>query len=126
MLSFTKFVTEQSVVGGFNIPRASMPQIADQEGFAQYLEFLGVFVQRAPTQLSALKPTQTEFDQAKVDAIKAPYGSIIVSSDGYILDGHHRFFAAVADPSHDSIDTYTCDVTINHLLAHANDYLSDE
>lgn len=126
MLSFTKFVTEKTVIGGFNIPRASMPQIADQESFARYLEFLGVDVRFTKSHLSFLRPTQTEFDQEKVDAMSAPYGAIIVSSDGYILDGHHRYFAAVADPDHDSIDTYTCDATINHLLAHANDYLSDE
>ena len=126
MLSFNQYVTEQSIVGGFNIPRASMPQIADQEGFARYLEFLGVDVRFVKSHLNFLKPTQTEFDPEKVAAINAPYGSIVVSSDGYILDGHHRFFAAVADQSCDSIDTYTCDATINHLLKHANDYLSDE
>lgn len=125
MLSFNQYVTEKTVIGGFNIPRASMPQIADQESFARYLEFIGVDVRFVKSHLNFLKPTQTEFDQEKVDSMQAPYGSIIVSNDGYILDGHHRFFAAVADPDHDSIDTYTCGVTINQLLAHAKDYLDE-
>lgn len=124
MLSFNQYVTEQSVIGGFNIPRASMPQIADQTAFAAYLEFIGISVKKGPIALTSVKPTQTEFDQAKVDGMTGPYGSIIVSTDGYILDGHHRYFAALRDQL--EIDCYACDAPINQLLAHANDYLSDE
>jgi hypothetical protein len=124
MLSFNQYVTEQSIAGGFNIPRASMPQIADQEGFAKYLEFIGISVVKGPVALASIKPTQTEYDQAKVDSMTAPYGSIIVANDSFILDGHHRYFGALRDQ--DEIDAYSCDATINQLLKHANDYLSDE
>lgn len=126
MLSFKQYVHEQSVIGGFNISRADMPQIDDQKAFAAYLEFVGVPVSHGLNQLSSIKPTQNEFDPAKVASIKAPYGSIIVSSDNFILDGHHRFFAAQADPEHDMIYAYVCSATINQLLKHANDFLSDE
>lgn len=124
MLSFNQYVTEQSIAGGFNIPRASMPQIADQAAFAAYLEFMGVSVVKRPVTLSTIKPTQTEFDQAKVDSMTAPYGSIIIASDSFILDGHHRYFGALRDS--EEIDAYCCDAPINQLLRHANDYLSDE
>jgi len=124
MLSFNQYVTEQSIAGAFNIPRSSMPQIADQEAFAAYLEFLGITVTKGPIALDAIRPTQTEFDQDKVDSMTAPYGSIITSTDGCILDGHHRYFGALRDQS--EIDCYACDAPINQLLKHANDFLSDE
>lgn len=124
MLSFNQYVSEQSIAGGFNIARSNMPQIADQTAFASYLEFLGITVVKGPVALPTIKPTQTEYDQAKVDGMTAPYGSIIVSADGYILDGHHRYFAALRDQ--EEIDAHWCDVGINQLLKHANDYLSDE
>lgn len=126
MLSFKQYVHEQSVVGGFNIARADMPQITDQDAFAAYLEFVGVQVIKLPVPVSNIKPTQVEFDQAKVDSIKAPYGSIIVADDNFILDGHHRFFAAKADVDCDMIDAWVCATPINQLLKHAYEFLSDE
>ena len=126
MLSFKQYVHEQSVIGGFNISRADMPQIVDQEAFVAYLEFVGVQVIKLPVPVAHIKPTQVEFDQAKVDNIKAPYGSIIVAEDNFILDGHHRFFAAKGDAGCDMIDCIMCGTPINQLLKHANDFLSDE
>lgn len=126
MLSLKQYIDEQTAIGGFNISRADMPQIDDQEAFAAYLEFVGIAVNRGMVQLGGIKPTQNEFDPAKVANIKAPYGAILVSSDNFILDGHHRFFAAQADDACDMIDAYVCNATINHLLKHASDFLTDE
>lgn len=124
MLTFKQYVTEQSIAGGFNIARADMPQIADQDAFAKYLQFIGITVVKGPVALPTIKPTQSEYDPAKVASMTSPYGSIIVAADGYILDGHHRYFAALRDQ--DEIDAHWCDASINQLLKHANDFLSDE
>lgn len=123
MISFSQYVAQHSA---FNIARSQMPQIADQQAFVQYLDFVGIPVDQVDVPLKQLAPTQVNFDQAKVDAIKAPYGPIIVSDVGHILDGHHRYFAALADPSVDSISTYQCADPINQLLKHAKDFLEDE
>lgn len=126
MLTFKQYLQEQSVAGGFNISRADMPQIHDQEAFAAYLEFMGVPVVRESVHLAKVKPTQVEYDPAKVANIKAPYGPIIVAEDYFVLDGHHRFFAADADAECDMIDACVCMVPINQLLRHAQEFLSDE
>lgn len=126
MLSLKQYIQEQSIVSGFNIPRSDMPQIADQEAFASYLSFLGVQVLKTPVSLSAIKPLQKEFDPDKVASIKAPYGQIIVADDNYIIDGHHRFFAAQSDAECLTIDAYVCATSINQLLKHASDFLKDE
>lgn len=121
--SFSQYVARHSA---FNIARSEMPQIADQEAFVQYLEFVGIPVEKVDSPLKTLAPTQVNFDQAKVDAIKPPYGTIIVSDVGHILDGHHRYFAALADPETSTISTYLCAAPINQLLKHAKDFLEDE
>lgn len=123
MISFSQYVAQHSA---FNIARSQMPQIADPQAFVQYLDFVGIPVEIVDVPLKQLAPTQVNFDQAKVDAIKAPYGPIIVSDVGHILDGHHRYFAALVDPDTDSISTYQCAAPINQLLKHAKDFLDDE
>lgn len=123
MQSFTQYIAEQAA---FNIARSSMPQLNDQAGFVAYLNSVGVPVDKVDTAVDSLRPTQVDFDQAKVDSITQPYGSIIASYDGNILDGHHRWRAAMNDADCDEINTYICHAPINQLLKHANDYLGNE
>jgi len=123
MQSFSQYVAQHSA---FNIARTEMPQIKDPEAFVQYLNFVGIPVEKVDQALKTLSPTQVNFDQAKVDSITAPYGTIIVSDVGHILDGHHRYLAALADPETSSISTYQCAAPINQLLKHAKDFLEDE
>jgi hypothetical protein len=81
------------------IPRHVMPQIpqAKLEEFSKYLKTKGVKskILELPTHL--LKPTQTEFNQEKVDTLKKDpelsKKALIVSQKGKILDGHHRYLA---------------------------------
>jgi hypothetical protein len=78
-----------------------MPQIpaVHQAKFDAFLAANGVASVNVSVNPSKLKPTQSELNQAKVDVlVKAKTyrdKPINVSDDGFILDGHHRWAAAV-------------------------------
>jgi len=92
--NFVQFITEQKLRS-----RENMPQISDFEAFIQDLTQCGVNIVQKFVIASELEPTQNEFNDEKVKAIldKKIYNdkAIIVTSDGYILDGHHRWKACV-------------------------------
>lgn len=78
-----------------------MPQVkAEHRGaLVNFLNARGV-AHEADTEVdpATLKPTQAEFSPQKVrKAINYQGGdrSILVSSDGYVLDGHHQWLAAL-------------------------------
>jgi len=79
--------------------RISMPQIVAQKlpTFLKELRGDGTKVKRATVDPKTLKPTQDKLDTAKVDKLKklpdALKKPILVSQDGFILDGHHRWAA---------------------------------
>lgn len=81
---------------GMTFSRSLMPQIDNHDEYLKYLDDkkISYVKQKLPT--SELKSTQMEFNKDKVaemmnsrEAVKP----IIVSNDGYILDGHHRWLA---------------------------------
>lgn len=85
--------------GTLGIPRAEMPQIkAEHRGAMMgFLKARGIDGQQESIPSAAIKPTQAEFSPAKVkQAIDYQGGnrSIIVSADGYVVDGHHQWLAA--------------------------------
>lgn len=124
MISFTTFINEQHICipGGMNISRTSMPQL-DTDAFVKYLEDNSIGVYRN-TDIFGAKPLQVNIDTAKVDEIAskgaANISPIVVSSDGYVLDGHHRFFASKAIGC--AVDGYVVDLPINKLLKLALEY----
>jgi ParB-like chromosome segregation protein Spo0J len=79
--------------------------------------------------VNILLPTQTDFNQDKVDQIKSDWNYIvgnqkpIIASkeDGFVLDGHHRFFAAKQLGT--GINVIFVDLPINKLLAISNIFL---
>lgn len=83
---------------GMTFSRTLMPQI-DSHKMDDYLSYLTdkkitYAKQKLPT--SELKSTQMEFDKNKVAEMmnsNKPGKPIVVSNDGYILDGHHRWLA---------------------------------
>ena len=95
-----KYTKEQIEVPkiGMTFSRNLMPQI-DSHKIDEYLKYLSDkninhVKQKLPTK--ELKSTQMEFDKDKVAEMinnKASIKPIIVSNDGYILDGHHRWLA---------------------------------
>lgn len=88
--------------GTLGIPRAEMPQIkASHRGaLVNFLKARGIDSKAAEMPANDLKPTQAEFSQRKVDAARSFTGgdrSILVSSDGYVVDGHHQWLAKRAN-----------------------------
>ncbi|MBE0418567.1 hypothetical protein EI165_00335 [Pseudoalteromonas nigrifaciens] len=82
-----------------NIPRAEMPQIkAENRGaMVNFMKARDISHEQDEVSASSLKPTQQEFSPGKVKKAMEFEGgnrSILVSNDGYVLDGHHQWLAA--------------------------------
>lgn len=125
MRSFKTFLEESQtfVSGGFNIARSEMPQLNDIDAFIDHIERSGVLALNIELRVDSLKPTQIEYDQSKVDSmIGKDLGRIVVSNDMFVLDGHHRYFAA-AQSGVKTIKAVLVDTTINKLLSAAYAFL---
>jgi len=125
MKSFKTFLEESQtfVSGGFNIARSEMPQLNDIDAFIDHIERSGILALNIELRVDSLKPTQIEYDQAKVDSmIGKDLGRIVVSNDLFVLDGHHRYFAA-AQSGVKTIKAVLVDTTINKLLSAAYAFL---
>lgn len=119
------FPPEMETLG---VPRADMPQIkaGDRSAFLQFLEARGVPYEKGVVPATDLKPTQAEFSTEKVKRF-AETGmgmdrSVLVSSDGYVLDGHHQMMAhrVVGD----DVPVIRIEAPIRELLAAANEFPS--
>jgi hypothetical protein len=139
------------------IPRIKMPQfkaanplagsVADglerdergevdlQPAFRKHLEDQGVKVENAKEKASFLKASQNELNGAKVAGIAKALqegvemrGAIFVSSDNYIVDGHHRWAAIVGNDLADGVagdldmEIDRIDIPIIELLDLANKF----
>lgn len=125
MRSFKTFLEESQtfISGGFNIARSEMPQLNDIDAFIDHIERSGVLALNIELRVDSLKPTQIEYDQSKVDSmIGKDLGRIVVSNDMFVLDGHHRYFAA-AQSGVKTIKAVLVDTTINKLLSAAYAFL---
>src|SRR3990170_3503014 len=89
------------------IRRSDMPQIRSTyvDDFLRELVADGIAVRRGRRPVRSVLPTQARYNVRRVqkllaDPDRAISGKpLIVSSDSYILDGHHRYAAlAVLDP----------------------------
>ncbi|MDA0424924.1 hypothetical protein, partial [Stutzerimonas frequens] len=92
---WTEFARES---GTLNVPRAQMPQVkAEHRGaLVNFLNAQGVKHQQLEIDPVQLKPTQQEFAPGKVDRARQHKGgerSILISSDGHVVDGHHQWMA---------------------------------
>lgn len=82
------------------VTRDKMPQVAkdDYPEFFKYLKNNGASFEKETVAPDTLKPIQGEFSDAGTikaivkDKLEKP---IIASSDDYIIDGHHRWLAAI-------------------------------
>lgn len=83
--------------GTLGIPRREMPQIKGEQRGAliQFLKARGIEHESDTVLATTLKPTQAEYSREKVDKFVANglsgTRSVLVSSDGHVLDGHHQW-----------------------------------
>ena len=88
--------------GSKDIPRNLMPQIYDAAAFSKTIKSkYGVASHRTKMSMNGLRPSQNEINRERVDSVIADIKSkklshknpIVVSEDGFIVDGHHRWAA---------------------------------
>lgn len=122
--SWTAFAPES---GTLAVPRAEMPQIkAEHRGaMVNFLKARGIESQQAEVAADSLKPTQAEFSPGKVAKAKGFTGgdrSILVSSDGHVLDGHHQWMAK--RESGEPVKVIRLDAPIRELMAAVKEFPS--
>jgi adenylate kinase family enzyme len=115
---------------GLNISRELLPQVANAD-LPDYFNWLKTNKQISciTTELpvSSLHPSQGDFNEEKIaelmthrlEELKKP---IIVSSDFFVLDGHHRWLALLNMDQNDTIPVVMTNVKIMDLLAATKEY----
>lgn len=115
--------------GTLAVPRADMPQVkAEHRGaLVNFLEARGIAHQQEEVPASSLKPTQAEFSPGKVEQAKGYTDtdrSILVSSDGHVLDGHHQWMAKLE--AGEPVKVIRLDAPIKQLLDSVKEFPSAE
>lgn len=92
---WVQFAPESGTRG---IPRAQMPQVRmkDRGAMVNFLKARGIEHEIVEVDPAGLKPTQAEFSRGKVLKAMGAEGdtaTALVSFDGYVIDGHHRWLA---------------------------------
>lgn len=113
-----------------NIPRSEMPQIksAYRGALVQFLKGRGINYVKVDINPTELKPTQAEYSPKKVkQAVEYTDGnrSILISSDNYIIDGHHQWLAALKKKD-ETISVIKFDKQITDVLSVIKDFPSIE
>ncbi len=114
--------------GTLGIPRREMPQVKSEHRGAliNFLDARGVGHEQDTVSPDTLKPTQAEFSRDKVAKFTETGviggRSVLVSSDGYVLDGHHQWMGHQA--LNEDIPVIRLDAKIKELLAIVNEFPS--
>ena len=111
---------------GLTYARKEMPQVGASRTFVQYMKNNGIDSMRRKIDPAELKSSQMEFDRSKIEGLKEKPSSnpIVVSNDGYVLDGHHRWLAD--SEMGRKCDSYVVDLPILDLLHKAKHYTAME
>lgn len=109
------------------IDRLNMPQIAkaDVPEFLEFIKSQGISVEKRKYLPNSLYATQSELNQDKINGMREPEsraGFIIISKDNYVLDGHHRWAAALKFAPYTEIDTYQANTSVLELIRLANQF----
>lgn len=103
-ITFEQFLAEKLSVpnldDGLNKRRHAMPQLSQFDKFKADLKANDIKMTEGGTKNpKSLTPTQSNFNEEKVEAMieNGTWNNkpIIVSDDDYVIDGHHRWLAAV-------------------------------
>jgi hypothetical protein len=110
------------------IPRHLLPQIPKEKlpEFVRYLDKEGIRVQKEDVPAKKLLPIQKHVNKEKVKSIiqdkdKALKIPLIVTSDGYLVDGHHRWLAALVLQK-ETVNCLICECSLKDFLRIAHDF----
>lgn len=114
--------------GTLGIPRAEMPQVAVRlrPAMLAFLESHGINHIREDVAADQLKPTQAEYSTVKAARAGAlaedrtDASAVLLSSDGYVLDGHHRWIAKAQQ--HQPINVIRFDAPIDRLIDQVREF----
>lgn len=128
MLGFKQFVEDLEIPRKtLGVSRSVMPQIRAKHmnKFIKHMQKHGVRVKQQVLDPRTLKAIQGEFDQNKIKAnmekLKAgPLKPIIVSMDDFVIDGNHRWLAAMNAGV--PIVAYKANVPGNKLMSITNKF----
>lgn len=110
-----------------SIPRHLLPQIPKDKlpEFEKYLSNNGVECQQETVPVDSLKPTQSHFNQSKIDKIieNPPTNPppLLVTTAGDIIDGHHRWMSA-KQLGDSTIDVLRCSSSLPNMLKLAHNF----
>lgn len=115
---------------GMTFSRALMPQIkgAQIPDFLKYLTKNDIEFATKKLPVKDLKATQSEFDLTKIDQMigERTDNKIVVSNDGYVMDGHHRWLADYNTNKEAKISAIVVDLPILELLRIAKQFVGVE
>lgn len=98
-LKVIKLIADELTKDSLGLQRRSMPQIIDQEDFKQFLRKSNISFSKNTIFSHKLKPTQKHLNPEKIIKLlkssKSDTKPIIISSDNYVIDGHHRWAVSV-------------------------------
>ena len=106
------------------ISRSNMPQVASKDMFEliNFLSKKGVSTVKKTVAAKSLKATQVDFSKDKIvsaiDRFTKAEGvgkPLLVSADGYVIDGHHRWLAAYNTNS--PVHVYATNMKAKELIA---------
>lgn len=114
----------------FGIARQQMPQILkdDLPDFMETMKKHGVEIGKTEAVVGQLKPTQNEVSLKKMKSMAETQGPevlkqpVIISNDGFILDGHHRWGALVMQDPKSTIPAWKVDLPMKELLKRSHAY----
>jgi len=121
-----KLKRSEALAGNLGIDRLEMPQIPSKAlpAFLDETRASGIRVTGRTVPASALRATQSELHRADVEKnfrrqtqLEKP---LVVSGDGFILDGHHRWAAIRALDPHGAVNVVEVGLPIRALLKHAH------
>jgi hypothetical protein len=128
MKTFQQFIIERDIQhtnSNYDIERKDMPQIAatDHPEFIKHMADRGIQSQKKEIPAGNLKPTQSKFDQDKVDAMSldtAKSRTILVSGCNHIIDGHHTW--KKLHQSGSKVKVIQLKAPIEHCIQHAKSF----
>src|SRR3990167_9562916 len=116
----------QSKLETLGLRRNELPQIAgkDKPEFLSSLENHGIKWSREDIPAGKLRGAQADYNKDKVQSMvdqlrrgeKLPVSPVMVSNDGYVADGHHRWRAQVEVNPKGTLSSYRVDLPIRDLL----------
>jgi hypothetical protein len=114
------------------IPRHHLPQIPakERERFREFLAGQEVKSKWAKIAISSLRPIQQAVKKDKVEFFKDHPEKLeeplIISREGYILDGHHRFIAQKELDPNSAMNCLVCNCSIKTLIELGHEFDGSE